>query len=203
MAKELKHLVVKKDLKFTKLKPEEKALLFQKFSAILKKPKGIYKEQTAEIDKTTHKRKSKNKDIYDILIDYCRNTDKNKRQFVFYGVFMFLSIKEYYMLCSLFLLNQIDEQDFNTIDFRPRRCKVQGQKAERNIEKSLADLKISIKAKIKEACKTRVTYFNTGIKRKFNEKLFNEAFKNLAYIDKTSHWAKIKTLYKEGVYSFC
>lgn len=202
MAKELKYLVVKKDLKFNRLKPEEKALLLQKFSAILQKPNGAYKEQTTEIDKTTQKRKSKNKDIYDCLINYCRNTNRNKRQFIFHGVLMQLSVKEYYMLCSLLLLNEIDEQDFNSIDFRPKRCNEKNKKAERNIEKSLSDLKMSIKTKIKEVCKTETTYFNAGIKREFSEKIFNEAFKNLAYIDKTGHWAKTKTLYKEGAYPF-
>lgn len=196
MAKVLRYLLLKRDLKFKGLKEKDKLYLHQHYDAILKIPRGKYRKQLTEIDKNSKKRKSENIDLYDCLEEYCRKTGKKDRQFLFHGVLLNFSIKEYYMLCSLLMLGEIDEQDFDSIDFRPNRCKEKNAKCPRNLEKSLADLKASMRKKIQKHCETEKTYFNMSLRNEFCFGIFNEAFENFAYIDSAVGRKIIKTNFK-------
>ncbi len=206
MAKLLKYVVTKKDLNFKSLKKDVKAKLLNEYNLILRKPKGIYKKteivREKEVDENTKKEieviKKYEIDLYTSLYKYCKNTKRKDRQIIFHRVLLSdFSVKEYFMICYLLLLKEIDERDFNTIDFRPNRCKFENKKAKRNLEKSLADLKISMRNKIEKICKNEVTFFNMGMNHIFEIKWFNKAFNELAYIDGTRGFKKILTKYSE------
>lgn len=100
------------------------------------------------------------------------------RQIIYNKVLFKLSIKQYFMFCALLLWGEIDEKEFNKIDFRTGRCRKPNQKAARNLEKSINILKREIKKKIKAASRAV-----------FDEESYKDDFiNNLAVFDS---WTRI------------
>lgn len=189
MAKDLKFLLFKRDLNFRGLKQDEKSYLYNKYNVMLKVPHAKYCKLLTNDNYS---------ELYNNLESYCRKTKRKDRQLVFHGLLLEFSIKEYYMLCFLLIFGEIDEQDFNAIDFRPNRCSELHKKQNRNIEKSLADLKTSMRTKIQKICETQKTPFNMTMNNDFVPKFFNEAFSNFAYINNEGSLKTVKTKYKRA-----
>lgn len=170
MKKYLEFLGLKRNLELKGLKAEEKAKIYNDFKIILKLPRGL-----SNYDEL---------DDYQAFYNRCKGLTKQNRQLVYYGQLFHLSTKLYFMVCILLLDGIIYEDDFNTLDFRPKKCKVAGQKAERNLEKSIADLKKVLRDRFKKA--TTITPFNNKINQTFDKKKFDSAFKQFIHLEQSS-----------------
>lgn len=157
-------LWVTRNLEFTGLKKADKENLYVNYPIIIRKPKALPKACES----------------YCVLYECCKNMALKDRQIIYKNVLFRLSIKQYFMFCALLLWGEIDEKEFNKIDFRTGRCRQPNKKAARNLEKSINILKREIKKKIEATSKVT-----------FNEKSYNEDFiNNLAIYDA---WTKIAT----------
>ena len=185
MANELRFLVLKKDLKFVGLKQDEKDTILKDYKVILKLPKGLKKDYEEVWN-------------YKKFYARCQQLSKNQRQFVYFGKIFKLSPKLYLMVCVLLLTSEIYEEDFNIVDFRPKRCKKTGQKSARNLEKSLADLKTTIRKAFLEDVSSATNYFNNNERHAFDKKLFDEKFKEFAYFE-YRYVPCLKSKYQKGV----
>lgn len=128
-----KYLLVTRNVQFTGLKKPYKEDLLN-YHIIIRKPKGLHKDCESYCD----------------LYKCCKNMTLKDRQIIYNKVLIKLSVKQYFMFCLLLMWGEIDEKEFNKIDFRTGRCLKPNQKASRNLEKSLNILKREIKKKIKK-----------------------------------------------------
>lgn len=155
-------LWVTRNLEFTGLKKADKEDLYFNYPIIIRRPKSLPKDCES----------------YCALYKCCKNMPLKDRQIIYNKVLFKLSVKQYFMFCALLLWGEIDEKEFNKIDFRTGRCRKPNQKAARNLEKSINILKREIKKKIKAASRAV-----------FDEESYKDDFiNNLAVFDS---WTRI------------
>ena len=157
-----KFLCVTRNLEFIGLKKADKEDLYFNYPIIIRRPKSLPKDCES----------------YCALYKCCKNMPLKDRQIIYNKVLFKLSIKQYFMFCALLLWGEIDEKEFNKIDFRTGRCRKPNQKAARNLEKSINILKREIKKRIKAA--SRAVFDEESYK--------NDFINNLAVYDS---WSKI------------
>lgn len=133
-------LWVTRNLEFTGLKKADKENLYVNYPIIIRKPKALPKACES----------------YCVLYECCKNMALKDRQIIYKNVLFRLSIKQYFMFCALLLWGEIDEKEFNKIDFRTGRCRQPNKKAARNLEKSINILKREIKKKLKRHLKSHL-----------------------------------------------
>ena len=172
MKKHLEFLGLKRNLELKSLTADEKAKIYSDFKIILKLPRGLNNYDELDDYKAFYKR--------------CKSISKQNRQLIYYGQLFQLSIKLYFMVCEILLFNDIYEEDFNTVDFRPNKCKSSGKKGERNLEKSIADLKTVFRDRFQEICTTQLTEFNNNENKSFDKKIFDVAFKEFIHFKKNT-----------------
>lgn len=132
-----KFLWVTRNLEFAGLKKADKEDLYFNYPIIIRRPKGLPNDC----------------ENYSVLHKCCKNMALKDRQIIYQKTLLRLSTKRYFMFCALLLWGEIDEKEFNKIDFRTGRCLIPNKKGERNLEKSINILKREIKKKIKAASK--------------------------------------------------
>lgn len=172
MKKYLEFLGLKRNLELKGLKAEEKAKIYSDFKIILKLPRGL-----TNYDELYN---------YQAFYNRCKGLTKQNRQLIYYGQLFHLSTKLYFMVCIILLYGIIYEDDFNILDFRPKKCKVSGQKCERNLEKSIADLKKVFRDRFQKKDLTEINPFNNNVNQLFDKKKFDAAFKQFIHLEQSS-----------------